>query len=81
MQTFDRSPQKAPTSSLSTPALELLISLATAPLLIGLVGGKVMAEVSQEIGRFTEEVFRGDRLPLLNFSNPPSLSINTVDPE
>ncbi|MEX0270387.1 hypothetical protein AB3R30_14680 [Leptolyngbyaceae cyanobacterium UHCC 1019] len=81
MQTSDRSPKKAPVSALPPPALELLISLATAPLLIGLVGGKALAEVSQEIGKFAEEVFRGDRLPLLNLSNPPSPSVNTVNPD
>jgi hypothetical protein len=79
MQTVDRSPKKAPVSSLPLPALELLISLATAPLLIGLVGGKAIAEVSQEVGRFAEEVFRGDRLPLLNLSNPAMPSIDTVN--
>lgn len=81
MQTSDRSPKKDNPSSLSAPPLELLISLATAPLLIGLVGGKALAEVSQEIGKLAEEVFRGDRLPLLNLSNPSAPSIDTVDPD
>ncbi len=81
MQTSDRSSPKNNPSSLPAPALELLISLATAPLLIGLVGGKALAEVSQEIGKFAEEVFRGDRLPLLNLSNPPSPSMDTVNPD
>jgi len=81
MQTSDRSPTKAPVSSLPAPALELLISLATAPLLIGLVGGKALAEVSQEIGKLAEEVFRGDRLPLLNLGNSALSSVDTVNPD
>ncbi|PZV17873.1 MAG: hypothetical protein DCF22_02960 [Leptolyngbya sp.] len=81
MQTPDRLPTKAPVSSLPVPALELFISLATAPLLIGLVGGKALAEVSQEIGKLAEEVFRGDRLPLLNLSNPTLPLIDTVNPD
>lgn len=81
MQTSDRAPKKDTPSALPAPALELLISLATAPLLISLVGGKALAAGSQEIGRFAEEIFRGDRLPLLNLSNPPSPSIDTVNPD
>jgi hypothetical protein len=54
---------------------ELLLSLATAPLLVALVGSKVVAEVVRELGLLSEEIFRGDGLPVLNFpstaeSNP-----------
>jgi len=49
--------------------------------LIGLVGGKALAEVSQEIGKLAEEVFRGDRLPLLNLGNSALSSVDTVNPD
>lgn len=46
---------------------DLLLSLATAPVLIGLVASKVIAETIRQAGVFSEEVFRGDRLPSLTF--------------
>ncbi len=46
---------------------ELLLSLATAPLLVGLRAGQALAQFLQEVGEASEEVFRGDRLPVLNF--------------
>jgi hypothetical protein len=81
MQTPTNSSPNTQTTSLPFPVLELFISVATVPLLVGLVGGKALAEASQEIGKLAEEIFRGDRLPLLNLSNPPESSVNTVDPE
>jgi hypothetical protein len=50
---------------------ELLLGLATAPLLVGLVGTKALAEALREIGALSEEIFRGDRLPLLTFPSDP----------
>jgi len=47
---------------------ELLLGLATAPLLVGLLASKALAELMQDIGQSSEEVFRGDRLPVLDFS-------------
>lgn len=47
-------------------APEILISLATAPVLALLVGGKALIEGVREVGVWSEEIFRGDRLPLLN---------------
>ncbi|MEP1060094.1 MULTISPECIES: hypothetical protein [Cyanophyceae] len=52
-----------------------LLSLATAPVLFAFVGGKALTKVVYELSVFSEEVFRGDRLPVLHFpsntaSNP-----------
>jgi hypothetical protein len=49
---------------------DILISLATAPLLITLVGGKALAEFMKEVGQASEEIFRGDRLPVLQIRSP-----------
>ncbi|UBF24416.1 hypothetical protein K9N68_22310 [Kovacikia minuta CCNUW1] len=49
---------------------EFLLGLATAPLLVGLVGTKVVTQALRELGELSEEVFRGDRLPTLNFPSP-----------
>lgn len=51
-------------------APQVLVSLATGPLLLGVLGGKVLAEFIQEIGQASEEIFRGDRLPMLNLPVP-----------
>ena len=64
------SEQPAAQASSSTKPLvspELLLSLATPPLLIALVGSKVLAEAVRELGLLSEEIFRGDRLPALHF--------------
>ncbi len=49
--------------------LETAIAVATAPTVIALVGAKLLADAAQEMGQWSEEVFRGDRLPILNI--PP----------
>lgn len=46
---------------------QLLLQLSTGPMLVAIVGGKAVAETLQAIGQASEEVFRGDRLPLLDF--------------
>jgi hypothetical protein len=46
---------------------ELLLQLGTGSLLLGLVGAKAVAQAVKAIGQASEEVFRGDRLPVLPF--------------
>lgn len=46
----------------------LLLSLGTIPLLAVLVGSKAVAAVIQDIGQASEEIFRGDRLPVLKMT-------------
>jgi hypothetical protein len=46
---------------------DILLSLAALPMLGGLVAGKAAAEFISSIGIESEEVFRGSRLPVLNF--------------
>jgi hypothetical protein len=46
---------------------DVVLSMATAPVLFALWGGKVVTTLLQEMGQASEEVFRGDRLPVLNF--------------
>lgn len=71
---MDSSPKSASQSETKRTDLiapDILISLATAPLLLGLIGGKALAEAIREMGVLSEEIFRGDRLPLLNFPVNP----------
>ncbi|HHP7243301.1 MAG TPA: hypothetical protein ACFE0H_01300 [Elainellaceae cyanobacterium] len=51
---------------------DILISVATAPLLLGILGGKVLTELLCDFGQASEEIFRGDRLPILNVSHQTS---------
>lgn len=46
---------------------ELWLCLATVPFMLGVLGGKAIAESLQAIGQASEEVLRGDRLPVLHF--------------
>lgn len=47
---------------------EVLLQLGTATALGVLLGGKAFFETLQAIGQASEEVFRGDRLPVLKVS-------------
>jgi hypothetical protein len=46
---------------------EVLLQLSTGPMLLALLGAKSVASTLEAIGQASEEVFRGDRLPLLKF--------------
>lgn len=50
---------------------EIWLSLATAPVLAVLLLGKVTTEMLEAIGQASEEVFRGERLPLQPFPKHP----------
>jgi hypothetical protein len=54
---------------------QILLSLTTAPLLLGLLGAKALVELMKTIGQASEEVFRGDRLPVLNQPTPPDVQL------
>lgn len=45
---------------------DILLSLATAPLLIGLLAGKTIANFVKSASEASEEILRGDRLPFLD---------------
>lgn len=55
---------------------QLLVSIATVPLLLGLLARQALMKASDELGQLSEEVFRGERLPILNVPATPS-----TDPE
>jgi len=46
---------------------EILLQLGTGSVLLALLGGKAAAQTLQAVGQASEEVFRGDRLPVLKF--------------
>jgi hypothetical protein len=55
-----------PTSTTPKFPVDVALSLAIPPMLMGLMGAKLLAEVMLSLGQTSEEVFRGDRLPVLN---------------
>lgn len=44
----------------------ILLSFVTSPFLLGLIAAKSLADTVIEMGEASEELFRGDRLPILN---------------
>ena len=64
---IENQPIHSPTLPVSA---EFLISLATGPMLLGILSVKSLSEFVQQIGVASEEIFRGDRLPVLTMPIP-----------
>ena len=45
------------------------LSLATSPFIVTLLAVYLITEFMNELGRTSEEIFRAERLPILNFSD------------
>ena len=62
---------------------DLIVGVATLSLLTVLKGGRILSQGLQSLGQWSEELFRGDRLPNLDFSHPivndPAASIPSSD--
>lgn len=52
---------------------EILLQFGGCAMLMGLVGGKAIAQTQAALGQASEEVFRGDRLPILKFPEQTEL--------
>lgn len=69
-------PKKSTTGTDPTPPVkiptDILLSLATGPVLLGVLSLQAISSSLQTLGLASEEVFRGDRLPVLPF--PESVS-------
>ncbi|TAF57740.1 MAG: hypothetical protein EAZ61_00585 [Oscillatoriales cyanobacterium] len=50
----------------STPT-NLILSLSTGSMLVGLWCGRAIARTIETLGEASETIFRGDRLPVLDF--------------
>lgn len=48
---------------------DLALGVATIPVLALLVTGQAIVKTVQELGVMSEEIFRGDRLPTIEFSD------------
>ncbi len=69
---LEASDTKASASAVPLVSPAFLLSLATAPVLLALVGGKALTKAVYELSVFSEEIFRGDRLPVLHFPSTPA---------
>ncbi|MBI4782577.1 MAG: hypothetical protein HY785_14850 [Oscillatoriophycideae cyanobacterium NC_groundwater_1537_Pr4_S-0.65um_50_18] len=49
---------------------QIFLSLSTVPLLLVVLGSKALAQALNEWGQASEEIFRGDRLPVLHIPTP-----------
>ncbi|WP_310483424.1 hypothetical protein [Chamaesiphon sp. VAR_48_metabat_403] len=67
MTAMSGSPVSASRISLVSPSL--LVSLTATPWLSAIVGFKAAGDLLERLGVASEEVFRGDRLPVLHFSD------------
>lgn len=61
---LDQLPELIESMPIKVPS-DILISLATVPVLFIIVGSRVFTDLMQDWGQGSEEIFRGDRLPLL----------------
>lgn len=52
-------------ASLGSMKPDIVISMAVGPLLFTLVSARFLATYGIALGRASEEIFRGDRLPIL----------------
>jgi hypothetical protein len=56
-----------PTALFHLLSPDLLLGLATGSVLIGVLTARKAGQAIQAVGQLSEEVFRGDRLPPLDF--------------
>ena len=62
----ERLPQKALPQPLTQTTLDVLVGATALPLLGGIVGARLLSQALTQLGQASEELFRGDRLPLLH---------------
>jgi hypothetical protein len=49
---------------------ELIIGVLVPPVLLGLLASRVLADAVTQVGLVSEQLYRGERLPTLNVSDP-----------
>jgi hypothetical protein len=60
------SQNKSDSSPLPIPS-SVLVGMATGPMLVALLGTKALGKLLLDLGTMSEELLRGDRLPILHF--------------
>ncbi|MGC9528182.1 MAG: hypothetical protein ACP5D7_21820 [Limnospira sp.] len=67
----DPSPPSAASESAPTLPSDWLLGLAAVPFVAAMAGGRLVRDVALGLSQSSEEVFRGDRLPVLHFPQTP----------
>jgi hypothetical protein len=62
-------------SRIAVVSPSLLVSLAATPWLAAIVSARAAGGFIEQLGLASEEIFRGDRLPVLHFPDRPSDSL------
>lgn len=60
----------------TTLAGNALVSVATIPVLVGVLAIKASAEIMQNLGQASEDIFQGDRLPIIKRTSVSNHSDN-----
>ena len=61
------------------PDSEWVLGFAVLPVLAGVVGIRLAAGATADLGELAEEIFRGDRLPILKLPQPGAESVVAAD--
>lgn len=61
------------------PSAEWLLGLAVLPMLAGVVGIRLATGATADLGELAEEIFRGDRLPILKLPQPGTEPVAVAD--
>jgi hypothetical protein len=75
MASSQTDPDRSPKDSGVKFPQDWLVSLATTPLLITILGTKVAYQMFINFTSSSEEIFRGDRLPVLHFPQADELGV------
>lgn len=59
--------QPTPSATIAPIATSILVSLATTPWLLTIVAIRATEKLLERTGVASEEIFRGDRLPVIHF--------------
>ncbi|USR91380.1 hypothetical protein NEA10_01145 [Phormidium yuhuli AB48] len=74
MESYNNSGHRPGGTASGLTLTRLLVGVATAPVLAGLWGAQTLFESTIALGEASEELFRGDRLPILNVPHDESES-------
>ncbi len=62
--------------------MEAALGVGAGTLLLGLAAGRSLVKALQDVGSLSEELFRGDRLPILHLPSPnPEQVLDPTSPE
>lgn len=76
MESYNNSGHRPEVTASGPTLANILVGVATAPVLAGLWGAQALHKSTIALGQASEELFRGDRLPVLNVPSDESQPSN-----